>query len=310
MHEYSNFTIERKKGYTMLRPLSIAVIAGTLLTFALVGGCARSSQPTPTGGEKGTKADRARKQAEGLALNVVNGVAKAQAKAVPELAKSSKGGGLGSLFTIISPRGISQVKSESPTPPAPTAQQPEAPAPLPQMSAVKDPSRSKPPLRPGSPAIIWEPVISQYSYATEAEAEEDVLNVAQNTIEQRLAELDPPVRYRPSLNEIKTEFIRKDTRTTTKPTQEQIEEYKKNNISPNRTFVEYYVEVTADQIRELRTRDRITIAFRVLAGLTFIALSCFLFLRADEWTKGYLTRWLACAAVALVGGAAAALCFV
>ena len=35
-----------------------------------------------------------------------------------------------------------------------------------------------------------------------------------------------------------------------------------------------------------------------------------LFLRADEWTRGYLTTWLALAAAVLAGGAAAALVFV
>jgi hypothetical protein len=44
--------------------------------------------------------------------------------------------------------------------------------------------------------------------------------------------------------------------------------------------------------------------------LAAVALAGFLFLRADEWTKGYLTSWLAIAAVVLAGGAAAAFLFV
>ena len=40
------------------------------------------------------------------------------------------------------------------------------------------------------------------------------------------------------------------------------------------------------------------------------ALAGFLFLRADEWTRGYLTTWLALCAAVLAGGAAAALVFV
>jgi hypothetical protein len=105
----------------------------------------------------------------------------------------------------------------------------------------------------------------------------------------------------------KSEFIRKDSRLTRQLTEEEKEEYARNGFTDKRYYLEYYVEITADQLRELRTRDRITLAFRVLAGFTFVSLSCFLFLRADEWTKGYLTRWLAAGAVALVGGATVAL---
>jgi hypothetical protein len=36
----------------------------------------------------------------------------------------------------------------------------------------------------------------------------------------------------------------------------------------------------------------------------------FLFLRADVWTMGYLTRWRARGAVTLAGAAAAALIFI
>jgi hypothetical protein len=184
---------------------------------------------------------------------------------------------------------------------------PANPSPPPQIIAAKESLEPKSPPRPGSPAIIRERVASSKVYESESEAEDDVLRVAQYTIEQRMAELDPPVKYRPSENEIKSEFIRKDSRTTRQPSEQQKEYYANNGLSTKWYSVEYDIEVTADQIRELRTKDRITNAFRVIAGLAFIALSCFLFLRADEWTKGYLTRWLACGAVALVGGATIAL---
>jgi hypothetical protein len=304
----------------MLRPLSIAAIGCGLLIVFLATGCSSRTSRTPegtseAGGAHGTKAERARKQAETLAQNVVNSVAKAQGKAVPELTKKDRGG-IGGIFTIISPKDILQVKSGSSPPATTTAAKaepssgPANPSPQPQTISTKEPLEPKSPSRPGSPAIIRDRVSSSIPYPTEAEAEDDVLNAAQYKIEQRMAELDPPLRYRPSINEIKSEFIRKDSRTIRLPTEEQKADYLKNGLSTKWYSVEYDIEVTADQIRELRTRDRITIAFRVLTGLTFISLCCFLFLRADEWTKGYLTRWLACGAVALVGGAAAALCFV
>ncbi len=314
MRNYLDSSVDGKKECAMLRPLSIAAVFFVLLAFMLVSGCSRGPHAPPSGGAQGSKSDRARKQAENLALNVVNGVAKSQAEAIPELAKNKKTGIGASISTIFRPRETVQVKSSSSTPVATNQTSTVAtsvPAntfsPPPQIISTMDPPEPKSPPRPGSPAIIRERVISSRPYQTEAEAEDDVLNVSQNTIEQRLAELDPPVKYRPSLNEIRSEFLRKDSRATTKPGQKEIEIYKSNDLPTNVSYVEYDVEVTADQIRELRTRDRITMAFRFLAGLTFISLSCFLFLRADEWTKGYLTRWLACGAVALVGGATIAL---
>jgi hypothetical protein len=70
------------------------------------------------------------------------------------------------------------------------------------------------------------------------------------------------------------------------------------------------VEVTADQIRELRTRNRVADSLRGLGGLLAVSLAGFFFLRLDEWSKGYLTSWLALAAAALGGGIIAALAFV
>jgi len=135
-------------------------------------------------------------------------------------------------------------------------------------------------------------------------------------IQQRLAALDPPVQYHPTLNEVKLEFVRKDSRAISKPSDAVMaamkEEYQKRGLDEGKglVYVEYDLEVTADQIRELHMRDRVAILFKALAALSCVALASFLFLRADEWTKGYLTRWLACGAVVLVGGAAAALYFI
>jgi hypothetical protein len=313
MHKCLDTCVDGKMEYTMLRPLAIAAVAFGLLAMPFGTGCAaRISKEPPAGGAQGSKADRARKQAEGLALNVVNGAAKSQAKAIPSLTRKEKGGA-GGIFTAITPQDISQIKSgtspQVPTAPAKPepASAPVFPSSPPQIGAAIDPLEPKSPPRPGSPAVIRERISSSAPYQSEAEAEADVLNVAQYTIERSMAELDPPVNYRPSINEIKSEFIRKDSRTTRQPNEKQMEDYAKNGISSKWYSVEYDIEVTADQIRELRTKDRITNAFRVIAGLTFLALSCFLFLRTDEWTKGYLTRWLACGVAALVVGAGIAL---
>ncbi len=52
------------------------------------------------------------------------------------------------------------------------------------------------------------------------------------------------------------------------------------------------MEVSEDQLRHLRMLDRVTDALRVVGGLLVVCAAAFLFLRADEWTRGYLTSWL------------------
>ena len=101
-----------------------------------------------------------------------------------------------------------------------------------------------------------------------------------------------------------------NTRTVRAPTAEERETFDRYGVTGNRVYVEYDVEVTADQVRELRSQERSRSALRVIGVLAAVALAGFLFLRADEWTKGYLTSWLAIAAVVLAGGAAAAFLFV
>jgi hypothetical protein len=166
-------------------------------------------------------------------------------------------------------------------------------------------------------------VVSSIPYLNEGEAEEDALNLARDLIERRLAELDSPLQYRPSINEVKTEFIRPDSRTFILlrdvdskefPSAVSLREELAKRYSPDEIarlgYVRYQVEVSASQVRELRTRDRLGTSLRMLVVISFAALLGYLFLQADEWTKGYLTRWLAFIAMLLAGGAAAALYFV
>src|SRR5207237_10596346 len=110
--------------------------------------------------------------------------------------------------------------------------------------------------------------------------------------------------------EVKSHDRRKDTRNVRLLSAEQEEEYAKAGLRTDLMFVEYEVAVSAEQVRELRTQDRVLLGLKVFAGVAAAALAGFLFLRIDEWTKGYLTSWLAVAAVALAGGAAATLALV
>jgi len=244
------------------------LIAAFLASFAVVAvGCQKPPQP---GGASGAKPEQARRAAQNYALLLVNGAAEAQAKAIPSLAAN---------------------KGKSASPASPTA----ATTTRPQL-----------PLRPNFSVAIRERVSGTLPAATEAEADEDSVAVACDTIERKLAELDPPVIYRPTVSEVKNEFIRRDGRNVRTPDPVEQKRFTPHGVGPNLVYVEYEVEVSADQVRELRTHNRVAESLVVVAGLTALALAGFLFLRLDEWSKGYLTRWLAIGAVALAAGAAAA----
>jgi hypothetical protein len=269
-----------------------------LLTIALVvalsTGC--RSRNSERGGARGAKPDAARKQAESMALSGIKGAAEAQA-------------------TIFIAANVPE-RDQNPTRIAPSL------GPAPSIPATPDIPQPKALTRPGAPPIIREHVVSAVPTLNEADAEKEAILAAQELIERRLAELDPPVRYRPSVNEVEKEFLRRDSRTVTPlrdasgKDAEHLRKVLKEELglSPEeiarRVSVGYDVEVTPDQVRHLRTRDRIGDALRVFGAVAVVALAGFLFLRADEWTKGYLTRWLAMGAVLLAGGAAAALYFV
>jgi hypothetical protein len=290
---------------TRLRAWAVGLACGLCLS----AGCA-SKAPPQTGGSSSSKADKARKDAEALALKAVTEGASAQARAVPEAARR-KDVPL-TNFKIQDDNGPpapnkSGASAKAPVPPV--SAPPLSPAP-PVVTAPVSPPTPAPRVRPGPPSVVRERLTS--IPAPEAEAEEDVLNQARELIERKLAQLDPPVRYKPSISEVKAEFIRKDSRLQRPfiPTPEQQKLYEDNKLTANFVQVEYDVEVTAEQVRELRSQDRSWAALRVLGILVAIALAGFLFLRIDEWTKGYLTSWLALGAVVLAGGAAAAFLFV
>ncbi len=266
-----------------------------ILRLSVVGLCfalaACSSKPTPRpGGATGSKAEEARREAEKLAIDSVNGGATAQAETLPQLAvnRTWKDRVLGKPV----------LPKDGKPPPPPVALEP----------VVKLPPGPKTAPRSGS--LMHQRVVSTVPYATQAEAEEDVLELARELVEKRLAELDPPVRYKLSGNEVRTEFLRKDSRDVREPDAAEKETLAQYGVTGKLEYVAYDVEVTADQVRELRAQERVAGGLRILGMLVAAALAGFLFLRADEWTRGYLTSWLALGAVALAGGAAAALLFV
>jgi hypothetical protein len=280
------------------RTLAVAAACGLLV---VAGGAGCRARETPPGGAQGPKAEHARKQLEVAALDAVKAAAESADRANPGWAARAKNPNPGLIGKVVAGGATPTVAVSTPAPPAVNV----APAPLapPAVRGGRSPARA-----------VVEPLIKDLWVSgygpTEAEAEKDAFEQAPNLIEQKLKELNPPVRYRPSVAEAKAEFLRKDSRSVEKPTPEQRKVLEDFKISPDGVYVRYEVVVTPDQVRALRSHERVFGGLRVAGGLAVAALAGFLFLRIDEWTKGYLTSWLALAAFGLAGGAAAALLLV
>jgi hypothetical protein len=200
-------------------------------------------------------------------------------------------------------------KNSDPAPPL----APLPPPPKQQITIAMTPPSKPELLRPAksaSPVVISERVTTEIPFPTESEADSRALESAQRVIEAKLKELDPPVDYVPSLAVVKNEYLKRDSRLVRLPTESEKAVLKQAGYDAERKYVEYTVEVTADQVRELRTRNRVADGLRGLGVISAIALAGFLFLRLDEWSKGYLTRLLALGAAALGGGVIAAVVFV
>ena len=291
---------------------------GIIAALMVVGGAgckARDRSRPQAGGATSRKAQEARKQAEGYALAAVEGAALAQVAAHPELDRRN---GLTRFMAKVNSWGEPTVAASAtaaePLPASPPSQPGTAVAPPPPAIVAETKAlrveRGPPAARRGTgTVVIRESVVTDIPYPTEAEADDRTLEKAAEILSQKLQELDPPVEYLPSRAVVRNEYAVSNSRKVRQPPEEEASEYRKLD-GKDRVYVEYTVEMTSDQIRELRTRDRVSHGFRIFGMASAIALAGFLFLRLDDWTKGYLTSWLAFVAVALAGGVVAALIIV
>ncbi len=258
-------------------PLSIRDCSLCVVGFALLLGTGCKPRPKPPGGATTPKAQIARKQAEAYVVDAVNGAAEAQQRSATQ-----------GRFFVSTPTPVEPMPWVT-TPPTPE------PTPLPRFQPK---------------VVIREKVTTDVPFSTESKAEEEALRLAQQRIKERLESLDPPVHHTPSLTVVKNEYIRRDSRNVRRPGPKELERWADEGYTGDQVYVEYEVEITADQVRELRTQDRLGSTLRLFSGIVAIALGGLLFLRLDDWSKGYLTSWLAFLAAALVGGVAAALLLV
>jgi hypothetical protein len=185
-----------------------------------------------------------------------------------------------------------------PIPPLPV---PPPPPPVPADKAVRVALHLTPdPAAKPKAAVKLTGVKSDKPHATRPEAEADLLLVAQLRLADQFAKLDPPLDVTPSLNRIRTDYLREDSVKKVDPTPEDVQAWKQVDpeLGANRFWVTADVEVSEEQVRQLRGDRRLAAAGPVFLLPLILAGGLYGFLRLDAWTKGHLTGGL----VAVVGG--------
>ncbi len=177
----------------------------------------------------------------------------------------------------------------------------------PEAGAVTAPATAHPVSEaPGKPKpAIRVRVRSEKAYPSRDQALNDALVEARKQIRDQLEALDPSVKAVPSIETVRTEYMRPETESVIQPTAEVKKDWENNHLEPNRVWVEVTFEVTDDQVRQLRAEHRLGVTGWVGAMAFVVVLAVFGFLRLDNWTKGYLTAALAVGFAAAAGGAVA-----
>lgn len=291
------------------RRLALAAVVAALAA----AGCGGARQPA-AGGSNSPKAQETRKLAESYALAASVGAATAEVTAHPEMEKKSAWA-----------KGMAWVrdhmpgtKVSAPAPPAappattPPSAQPTPPPPPTVVQVVRvelaAPPAPVPP--PSGSVLVRERVASEIPQPTETEADEAAVEIAAKRLSEAFAKLDPPLDYHPSPAAVKTDFLKRGSRHVRPPTDAEKAALIQAGYAPDRgVYVEYTLEASAEQVREIRGRERVAAALKGFGLLALAAGIGFVFLRVDAWSQGYLTSWLAFIAAALAGGAVAAYVF-
>jgi hypothetical protein len=154
------------------------------------------------------------------------------------------------------------------------------------------------------PAIKFR-VRSEAPHASKEKALADALAVARFQLAEKLITLDPPVRALPTVEQVRAEYIRPESVVEVQPKPEDKAEWKARGLDENRVWVDVDVEVSDDQVRQLRSVGRLEKTAVVSAVAFVLVLGLFGFLRLDAWTKGYLTTVIGVGVVAAVVAAMA-----
>ena len=134
-------------------------------------------------------------------------------------------------------------------------------------------------------------------YPNEDKALESALEEAQDQLKAQLASLDPPVGRLPDVSYIRDKLVRKKYPPAKK--------WFEDPTNADYIMMTLDIEVLPEHLRTLRREERVASAAWLMGGTSLLVAVVSLFFRFEEWTKGYLTRWLvlgAVGAVALVAG--------
>jgi hypothetical protein len=167
---------------------------------------------------------------------------------------------------------------------------------------------------PATPEVSGKPksaikfrVRSEAPHASKEKALADALIVARLKLAEQLVAQDPPIRALPTVEQVKAEYIRPESVTEVQPKAEDKAEWKARGLEENRVWVDVDVEVSDDQVRQLRSVGRLEKTGLLTGGAFVLVLGLFAFLRLDGWTKGYLTTVIGVGVAAAVVAAMALL---
>ena len=126
----------------------------------------------------------------------------------------------------------------------------------------------------------------------EEDARADALEHVRAHLMVHLQAQKPPIRSIPSIERIEREFATKELPTRS--------EWFPSPINDKMFKVDLRGEITPEQIRELRSIDRMWWLARMGGiGLTLMVVLV-LFFRLDDWAKGRITHWLGLGAAAIL----------
>jgi hypothetical protein len=140
-----------------------------------------------------------------------------------------------------------------------------------------------------STAVKLTGVKSGEPHPTKELALADALIVAQGQLADKLAKLDPPIDHAPGVGRIHTDFLRPDSVQVVRPPADVAAAWREKGLNPNLMWVTVDVEVSDDQVRQLRGDHRLTEHGPLFALPLVLAAGLWGFLRLDAWTRGHFT---------------------
>ena len=136
---------------------------------------------------------------------------------------------------------------------------------------------------------------------------QDAIRVARDELAKELRAMNPPIDTVPSTREIRARYLVLDSVSEIQPSPEVRSAWERAGLDPDRVWVEINVELTSNDLRELRTNARLASTTWIGIGAMILLTALTAFLRFDTWTRGYLTKVLAVAAIAIAAAGVALL---